>query len=61
MAFSSAVFLFLFLPAVTLVYFLVPRSAKLLRNGVLLLASLGYYSFAGPKSLFERGISLIGK
>ena len=60
MAFSSAVFLFLFLPAVTLVYFLVPRSANRLRNGVLLLASLGFFCCGGPKSLCVFGISLIG-
>lgn len=42
MLFSSAIFLFSFLPLFLLVYFLVPRGAK---NGVLLLFSLIFYAW----------------
>ena len=46
MLFSSIPFLYCFLPAVVLVYFLVPRSFK---NAVLLLFSLGFYAWGEPK------------
>ena len=46
MLFSSLPFLFYFLPAVLLVYFLVPRCAK---NAVLLLSSLFFYGWGEPK------------
>ena len=49
MLFSSLPFLFYFLPAVLLVYFLVPRWAK---NGVLLLSSLVFYGWGEPKYVF---------
>ena len=49
MLFSSLPFLFYFLPAVLLVYFLVPRWAK---NGVLLLSSLIFYGWGEPKYVF---------
>ena len=49
MLFSSVTFLFYFLPAVMLVYFLVPRSLK---NTVLLLFSLVFYGWGEPKLLF---------
>ena len=45
MVFSSTVFLFLFLPAVLLFYFICPRR---LRNGVLLFFSLLFYSWGEP-------------
>ena len=45
MLFSSVPFLFYFLPAVLLVYFLVPKRAK---NGVLLLSSLVFYGWGEP-------------
>lgn len=48
MLFSSIPFLYYFLPAVLLVYFLVPRRLK---NGVLLLASLIFYGWSEPKLL----------
>jgi alginate O-acetyltransferase complex protein AlgI len=50
LVFSSAVFLFLFLPIVLGVYFLVP---KVLRNGWLLLASLIFYAWG------EKGFVLL--
>ena len=46
MLFSSIPFLYYFLPAVLLVYFLVPKS---LRNAVLLLSSLIFYGWGEPK------------
>ena len=49
MLFSSIPFLYCFLPAVVLVYFLVPRKLK---NAVLLLFSLGFYAWGEPKYVF---------
>ena len=46
MLFSSIPFLFYFLPAVLIVYFLVPRQWK---NAVLLLFSLAFYAWGEPK------------
>lgn len=49
MLFSSLSFLFFFLPIVLLLYFLLPH--RRWRNGVLLLASLLFYSWGEPKFL----------
>ena len=49
MLFSSIPFLYYFLPAVLIVYFLVPR---VLKNTVLLLSSLVFYGWGEPKLLF---------
>ena len=49
MLFSSVTFLYYFLPAVLILYFLVPR---FLKNGVLLLSSLIFYGWGEPKLLF---------
>ena len=49
MLFSSIPFLYYFLPAVLIVYFLVPR---VLKNAVLLLSSLVFYGWGVPKLLF---------
>ena len=49
MLFSSIPFLYCFLPAVVLVYFLVPRNLK---NAVLLLFSLAFYAWGEPKYVF---------
>ena len=48
MLFSSIPFLYYFLPAVLLVYFLVPKWAK---NAVLLVSSLFFYGWGEPKYL----------
>ena len=48
MLFSSVPFLYYFLPAVLIVYFLVPR---VLKNTVLLLSSLVFYGWGEPKLL----------
>ncbi|MCF6350162.1 MAG: MBOAT family protein [Flavobacteriaceae bacterium] len=47
MLFSSAIFLFIFLPLILLVYFFTPTKLK---NACLLVASLGFYTF-GEKEL----------
>ena len=49
MLFSSIPFLFYFLPAVLILYFLVPRCLK---NAVLLLFSLVFYAWGEPKYVF---------
>ena len=49
MLFSSIPFLYYFLPAVMLVYFLSPRKCK---NAVLLVSSLIFYGWGEPKLLF---------
>lgn len=49
MVFSSVVFLFVFLPAVLLVYFICPKKA---RNLVLLIASLIFYAWGEPVYIF---------
>ena len=49
MLFSSIPFLYYFLPAVLIAYFLVPGSAK---NAVLLLFSLVFYGWGEPKLVF---------
>jgi len=49
MLFSGVPFLFYFLPAVLLLYFLVPRQLK---NAVLLIFSLVFYAWGEPKYVF---------
>ncbi|MCL2569375.1 MAG: MBOAT family protein [Oscillospiraceae bacterium] len=49
MIFSSISFLFFFLPALLAVYFLVPRRWRGTRNTVLLLFSIAFYAWAGPR------------
>lgn len=56
MVFSSAEFLFFFLPASLVLYFIVPRR---LRNFVLLVASLVFYSWGGGKFLFILMVSIL--
>lgn len=52
MLFSSITFLFYFLPLVIAVYFIVPKKYVTLRNVVLLLASLIFYSWGEPVYVF---------
>ena len=56
MVFSSLVFLFTFLPAVLLIYFLVPRPAK---NAALLAASLIFYAWGEPVYVFLMLLSIL--
>ena len=48
MVFSSSIFIFLFLPLCLLFYFLSPKKYK---NYVLLIFSIIFYLFGGPKYL----------
>lgn len=56
MVFSSVFFLCIFLPAVLLGYYVLPQKA---RDYWLLVASLGFYSCAGPKHLIYLSSSII--
>ena len=56
MIFSSSVFLFVFLPAVLLVYFISPKK---LRNTVLLLASLFFYAWGEPVNVLVMIASIL--
>ena len=55
MLFSSIPFLFYFLPAVLIVYFLVPRVAK---NAVLLVSSLLFYAWGEPRYVVLMVLSI---
>ena len=57
MLFSSIPFLYCFLPAVVLTYFLVPRKCK---NAVLLLFSLLFYGWGEPKYVFLMIAPFVG-
>lgn len=57
MVFSSLEFLFRFLPAVLLIYFLVPRRFK---NPVLLVASLFFYAWGEPIYVGLMIVSVVG-
>ena len=56
MLFSSIEFLFYFLPAVVIVYFLLPGAA---RNGWLLIASLVFYAWGEPKYVALMALSIL--
>src|SRR5690625_262100 len=56
MVFSNLVFLFAFLPAVILTYFILPKQGK---NLLLLLASLVFYAWGEPKYIFLMIISIM--
>ena len=51
MSFGSMTFLFGFLPAVLLCYFLLPARFRGVRNGILLLFSLLFYAWGGVRLL----------
>ena len=55
MLFSSIPFLYYFLPAVLLAYFLVPQKLK---NAVLLVSSLFFYGWGEPKYLALMAVSI---
>lgn len=59
MLFSSISFIFYFLPAVLLCYFIVPVRFRSIRNAVLLVFSLIFYGIGGPKFLFVMLFSII--
>ena len=56
MLFSSIPFLYYFLPAVLLVYFVVPRTAK---NAVLLVSSLLFYGWGEPKYVLLMLVTIV--
>ena len=56
MVFSSSIFVFCFLPLLFLLYFIVPTYLK---NGVLLLFSLIFYSFGGINYLFTLLLTVL--
>ncbi len=58
MVFSSVTFLFLFLPAVFLMYFVVPKKFRAARNLILLFFSLGFYAWGEPKYIVLMLISI---
>lgn len=57
MVFSSATFLFIFLPAVLAAYFILPKKCN---NFVLLVFSLAFYAYGEPKGIFIMLISILG-
>ena len=59
MVFSSASFLIFFLPCLLVLYFLVPRRCRYLRNLVLLAFSLAFYACGGPKFLLLMLLSIV--
>ena len=58
MVFSSSIFLFGFLPFVVLLYYLLPRTKRGWRNGVLLAASLFFYAWGEPAFVFVMLLSI---
>ena len=52
MVFSSLNYLFLFLPAVLLAYYLIPRRFRNAKNGILLIFSLLFYLYGEPIGIF---------
>lgn len=59
MVFSSTIFLFLFFPAVLLIYYNPWFRARRFRNGVLLGASLLFYAWGEPVFVFVLVLSII--
>lgn len=59
MVFSSIGFLFFYLPSLFIVYFIVPRRFRELRNLVLLGFSLFFYAYGGPRFLALMLASII--
>ena len=58
MVFSSISFLFVFLPLLLVLYFLIPAKLRRWRNGVLLAFSLFFYGYGGPKFLLLMLVSI---
>ena len=56
MLFSSIPFLYYFLPAVLVIYFLAP---KILKNSVLLLSGLAFYAWGEPRYVIIMTISIV--
>lgn len=58
MVFSSFTFLFIFLPALLLVYYLTPARFRSARNTILLAFSLFFYAYGGPEFLLLMLLSI---
>ena len=58
MVFSGMSFLFFFLPTLLAVYYLIPMRLRNARNSVLLVFSLFFYAFGGPRFLLLMLISI---
>ena len=58
MLFSSLIFLFVFLPVVLLLYFLICSRSMLAKNTLLLLASLFFYAWGEPKFVLVMLLSI---
>ena len=56
MLFSGIPFLYYFLPAVVILYFLIPKPLK---NGFLLLASLLFYAWGEPRYVFLMAAAIV--
>lgn len=59
MIFSSTLFLFIFLPATLLVYYIIPSKYLKARNIALLCASLVFYAWGEPKNIILVLISIV--
>ncbi len=58
MVFSSIGFLFFFLPCLLVIYYLIPRRLREIRNVVLLGFSLFFYAYGGPRFLLLMLVSI---
>ena len=58
MLFSSLLFLWLFLPLVAGVYYLLPKAWRRAKNGLLLVASLFFYGWGEPVSVSYTHLTL---
>lgn len=58
MLFSSLIFLFVFLPIVLGLYFIVCRKSMLAKNILLLIASLFFYAWGEPKFVLIMLLSI---
>ena len=58
MLFSSSVFIYLFLPAVVLVYYVLLRKSRMLQNIFLVFASLFFYAWGEPKFVLIMILSI---
>ncbi len=59
MVFSSVSFLIFFLPCLLVIYFLVPKRFRYLKNLILLAFSLAFYTCGGPKFLLLMLLSIL--
>lgn len=58
MVFSSISFLFFFLPTLIILYYLIPKRLREARNFVLLMFSLFFYGYGGPRFLLLMLVSI---